>query len=432
MDEEKVTGSSKKAGPQPSPINIKKTIHFEKYYRRRLTKGDIKDKVTAWESMSMDKSLKAQLGSVSASGLGLSSVVINERNDNQSVQDPVFALPAGNNSTSTAQEIELKDLIDYCERDPFDSTLQIYMAMEEKDRSPLIFDAEVEKLRREKQSYDESNVKQLNEMVHALGNVNEQIEQWKCTIHRLEFENSVVMKEMEKAKTEACRSAVKLQEEMMKEHDLVKKAQACEAEKDLVQKRLTSLRRKNVEGEKQLGKAKNRLNQFKWALALLKKEEKEKLNAEKRYVSLRAKIEAEDALMQVEADNIIQTGQMNKQKREDDIKNLETMISELKLESDKIKIATLNAGYGLNLKKQVPKVRKRLAVFQDIVKGEYVELESVCIMCTKEETSVVFIPCSHQVLCGPCNVLHEKQGMNDCPSCRSTIDKRVVATYRPN
>ncbi|GFP89109.1 putative E3 ubiquitin-protein ligase rf4 [Phtheirospermum japonicum] len=53
-------------------------------------------------------------------------------------------------------------------------------------------------------------------------------------------------------------------------------------------------------------------------------------------------------------------------------------------------------------------------------------------MCMTEEISVDFIPCAHLVLCGPCNILHEKQGMSVCPSCRATIDERVVVVYRPN
>ncbi|KAL3626046.1 hypothetical protein CASFOL_029595 [Castilleja foliolosa] len=478
MDEKAMAGPSKKAGPSPSAINFKrdllrqKAIHFEKNYRGRLTRGAFKAKVAAWGSMMLDKSLKAQSDSASGPGLGSSSVVINEPIDNQPVQDPVFALPAVKNSDSMAQKVETTDPTDYYAKIPFDSILQRYVAVDEKDKALLMLvplkallerelerwtdwanekvmqaaqklgkdkrelkklreeREEVEKSRREKQSNDENDVKRLNEVEHALGIAHGQADLAKCTIHRLQIENTVVKKEMEKAKTEACESAVNLQEATIKEYEAVKKAKALEVEKGLVQQRLTSMRRKNVEVEKQLGKAKNRLNQFK---ALLKHEQKEKLNAEKRYGLLRAKIEAEEAVMQVEADNIIQTGQVNKQKCEDDIMNLETMISELKLESNKIRIAALNAGYGPNVgKQQVPKAPKRLAVFQEIFKGEIVSPERECVMCMTEEISVVFIPCAHQVLCEACNAIHEKQGMSDCPSCRGTIDKRVVVTYRPS
>ncbi|KAK4408029.1 putative E3 ubiquitin-protein ligase [Sesamum angolense] len=130
---------------------------------------------------------------------------------------------------------------------------------------------------------------------------------------------------------------------------------------------------------------------------------------------------------------------MSMQKCEEDIKNLENMISELRLESDKSKIAALNVGYGSCLAGEnisafpgmhLPKITKRLAVFQDNFGGDDVKPERECVMCMTDEIAVVFLPCAHQVLCGQCSVLHEKQGMNDCPSCRTTIKKRISVTYR--
>ena len=48
-----------------------------------------------------------------------------------------------------------------------------------------------------------------------------------------------------------------------------------------------------------------------------------------------------------------------------------------------------------------------------------------CVMCMSEECSVVFLPCAHQIVCVKCNELHQKQGMTDCPSCRTTIQERI-------
>ncbi|KAL0302939.1 UNVERIFIED_CONTAM: putative E3 ubiquitin-protein ligase [Sesamum radiatum] len=53
-----------------------------------------------------------------------------------------------------------------------------------------------------------------------------------------------------------------------------------------------------------------------------------------------------------------------------------------------------------------------------------VKRERECVMCLSEEMSVVFLPCAHQVVCTTCNELHEKQGMKDCPSCRSPIGNK--------
>ncbi|TKY54084.1 E3 ubiquitin-protein ligase LRSAM1 [Spatholobus suberectus] len=60
-----------------------------------------------------------------------------------------------------------------------------------------------------------------------------------------------------------------------------------------------------------------------------------------------------------------------------------------------------------------------------------VRRERECVMCLSEEMSVVFLPCAHQVVCTTCNELHEKQGMLDCPSCRSPIQQRIAVRFPP-
>lgn len=56
-----------------------------------------------------------------------------------------------------------------------------------------------------------------------------------------------------------------------------------------------------------------------------------------------------------------------------------------------------------------------------------IQRDRECVMCLSEEMSVVFLPCAHQVVCAKCNDLHDKQGMKECPSCRTLIQRRVCA-----
>lgn len=55
--------------------------------------------------------------------------------------------------------------------------------------------------------------------------------------------------------------------------------------------------------------------------------------------------------------------------------------------------------------------------------------ERECAMCLSEESSVVFLPCAHQVVCSNCNEIHEKGGMKDCPSCRTPIAQRINVRF---
>lgn len=118
------------------------------------------------------------------------------------------------------------------------------------------------------------------------------------------------------------------------------------------------------------------------------------------------------------------------QKYKERIEEIESKISELRLESESSKIAALrrgsiNGNYGY----QAAKVSKRLAVFRDNFSDTIARSERECVMCLAEEMSVVFLPCAHQALCGNCNEIHEKQGMNDCPSCRTPIKKRIKVRF---
>lgn len=49
----------------------------------------------------------------------------------------------------------------------------------------------------------------------------------------------------------------------------------------------------------------------------------------------------------------------------------------------------------------------------------------VCILCMKDEVSVVFLPCAHEVLCVNCNETYMRKGKATCPSCRVPIERRI-------
>ena len=50
-----------------------------------------------------------------------------------------------------------------------------------------------------------------------------------------------------------------------------------------------------------------------------------------------------------------------------------------------------------------------------------------CIICLKDEVSVVFLPCAHEVLCATCNDEYGNgtKGKATCPICRIAIEQRI-------
>lgn len=130
------------------------------------------------------------------------------------------------------------------------------------------------------------------------------------------------------------------------------------------------------------------------------------------------------------------------QKFKDDIEKHEKEISQLRSKMDSSKIAALRKGidgsYASRLtdsrapttKESTKSFSVRMVTnFEDHSGVGGVKRERECVMCLSEEMSVVFLPCAHQVVCTSCNELHEKQGMKECPSCRTTIIKRIPVHF---
>lgn len=154
--------------------------------------------------------------------------------------------------------------------------------------------------------------------------------------------------------------------------------------------------------------------------------------------------------MQIEAsakskEDMIQTkAERDLQRYKEDIQKLETEIAQLRLKKDSSKIAALKRGgidgsYPSHLtdSKNVPTIKEGTnqtrhisEVMADLHEwtGD-MKRERECVMCLSEEMSVVFLPCAHQVVCRNCNDLHEKRGMKDCPSCRTSIQRRIPVRY---
>ena len=158
---------------------------------------------------------------------------------------------------------------------------------------------------------------------------------------------------------------------------------------------------------------------------------------------IRKEREQLEASAKSKEDAIRLKAEANFRRYKEDIIKLEKEISQLRLKTDSSKIAALKRGIDggfanrLTDPQSSPDAKeswdsnksKTANVFRDISASGGVKRERECVMCLSEEMSVVFLPCAHQVVCKMCNDLHEKQGMNDCPSCRSPIARRICVRF---
>ncbi|XP_020235397.1 putative E3 ubiquitin-protein ligase RF298 [Cajanus cajan] len=296
---------------------------------------------------------------------------------------------------------------------------------------------EVERLKKEKQSLEENTMKKISEMENALSKASMQVERTNADVRKLEGENAVLRKEMEDAKLHATESATNCQEVSSREKMTQMKLQSWEKQKSLFQEELMAEKHKLAQLQQALEQAKVHREQVevRWQQAAKAKEEL-LLQAS----SIRKEREQIEESAKSKEDMIKLKAEENLQRYRDDIQKLEKEIAQLRQKTDSSKIAALRRGIDgsyMHVKSGTVQEESHVTLISDLVTnlndysltGGGVKRERECVMCLSEEMSVVFLPCAHQVVCTTCNELHEKQGMQDCPSCRSPIQKRISVRF---
>ncbi|XP_077232337.1 RING/U-box superfamily protein [Tasmannia lanceolata] len=286
---------------------------------------------------------------------------------------------------------------------------------------------EVARLKKENQTMEENTMKKLSEMENALCKAGGQVERANATLRRREVENSELRHEMEAAKLWAEKSAASCEEVSTREKTTLKKFQSWEMQKALLQEEHVTEKRKLSQLQKQLEQAKESHDQRE---ARWRQEQKVKDEALMQANSERKEREQIEASAKSEEDMIRLKAENDFQRCKDDIRRLEREISQLRLKSDSSKIEALRWGIDgtTALKETNTHYISGMIDFQELGIGD-VQRDRECVMCLTEEMSIVFLPCAHQVVCSKCNELHEKQGMKDCPSCRTPIQQRIRVRF---
>ncbi|XP_040379991.1 putative E3 ubiquitin-protein ligase RF298 [Oryza brachyantha] len=295
---------------------------------------------------------------------------------------------------------------------------------------------EADRLQEERHNLEESTRKKLLEMESAISRANTQLEKSESSARRREAENAQLRIQMEAAKRHALESATNILELSKKDENSLKRSQHWESERALLQEDLATQKSKLSQVHQRLQHAKEQKDQIQ---ARWRQEESGKIEAVAR-VSLEKKerdqietsLRSEENFLHLKAEN-------DTQRYKSEIRALEQQISQLKVSLDSSKVGapkwvsdnktTTALRLSEGRKKGNAQILANIAAaavpqeldFDDI------QRDRECVMCLSEEMSVVFLPCAHQVVCAKCNDLHDKQGMKECPSCRTPIQRRVCA-----
>lgn len=118
------------------------------------------------------------------------------------------------------------------------------------------------------------------------------------------------------------------------------------------------------------------------------------------------------------------------QRHKDDLQRLEQELSQLKASQSTDLNHQTNSLSPENLEGTKPQGETIAKMLHELDKLEdssdkEVGYDRECLICLKDEVSVVFLPCAHQVLCANCNDDYGKKGKATCPCCRVPIEQRI-------
>lgn len=285
---------------------------------------------------------------------------------------------------------------------------------------------EAERVIKERQNLEQSSMKKLSEIESALLKADCQ-QAWasgaKC---RLEIENATLRQEMEAAKLQATESASSCLDLSRRETTAAQNSQSCDQQKQLLKEEIVVEQHKLSQLQKQLEKALENQHRLedRW-----KQEQKLKDEARTQANSLLWEREQIEATAKSKED-LIRLADGGLQKRMGDVQRLENQIKQLR---ENLRSSTNSLAWGASAEDGKQQLNLGyLSEFADLQldwDGD-LQRDRECVMCMVVEKSVIFLPCGHQVVCVECNELHEKQGMKDCPSCRTPIEKRIPARFR--
>ncbi|KAG6497184.1 MND1-interacting protein 1-like [Zingiber officinale] len=271
---------------------------------------------------------------------------------------------------------------------------------------------EAARLLKERETLEVSMMKKVAETEYAWSKACAQYEMSNATMERLKDENHQLKQELEVSKAHAAKLATNCQDATMREIMTLKKIQSREREKQTLAEELAAEKHKFLHLNRGLVEAKERHDQSedRWKI-----EHKAKQDALMLVAAERKEREQIEASSKLEEAALALKAESDLQRHNEEIRRLQEQISKMRMDSH-TKVPALS--WNMN-------AHSNIDIFNSQVSENEVQRDRECVMCLTEEVSVVFLPCSHQVVCEKCNKLHERQGLKDCPSCRTPIHRRI-------
>ncbi|XP_062073668.1 MND1-interacting protein 1 isoform X2 [Humulus lupulus] len=287
---------------------------------------------------------------------------------------------------------------------------------------------ETQRLKKGKQTLEDTTMKKLSEMENALRKASGQVDRANAAVKRLENENAEIRAEMEASKLSASESVTTCLELAKKEKKCLKRLLAWEKQKSKLQEDIKNEKEKILEVQQTLSRIKQsqRETELKWRQEVKDKElvsaqfEEERRLKEAAETSSKRKLEALHLKIEIDF-----------QRHKDDLQRLEQELLRLKMLSQYTELHQpsnkLAAGNFEGIKPQGEAIAKLLRESDNVDGSSEKEVNSdrKCIVCSNDEVSVVFLPCTHQVMCASCSDDFGLTGKANCPCCRVPVEQKI-------
>uniref|UniRef100_A0A6N2JYJ5 RING-type domain-containing protein n=1 Tax=Salix viminalis TaxID=40686 RepID=A0A6N2JYJ5_SALVM len=287
---------------------------------------------------------------------------------------------------------------------------------------------ETQRLKKGKQTLEDSTMKRLSEMENALRKASGQVDRANAAVRRLETENAEIRAEMEASKLSASESVKTCLEVAKREKKCLKRLLAWEKQKTKLQAEIADEKEKIKELQRCLDKTEQAQKEaeVKWRQGVKAKEqalalvEEERCSKEAAEADSKRKLEA--LRLKIEIDF---------QRHKDDLQRLDQEFSGLKSAAESTELNNqsnaLPSGKSERTKPQGETIARLLHELDKLEnssdKGANCDRE--CMICMKDEVSIVFLPSGHQVICASCSDNYGKKGRATCPCCRVPIEQKI-------
>ncbi|GLT89297.1 hypothetical protein SLE2022_072850 [Rubroshorea leprosula] len=272
----------------------------------------------------------------------------------------------------------------------------------------------------------EEEAMKLLEMENAIRKANCKVDIANAGVKKLEIQNAEIKAEVEAFKLSASESDKMSAEVAKKERKCLKRIMTLEKQHNKLKEELQDKKKKSLELQQELVSIQKAQKKIEWMwrqevqakeLATIQIQEELKLK-EEADVNAKGKMEAAHQ-------KIVMDCQLHK----DDMERLMEEVSRLQISSDLTNpYHQQNVMFSGQLELQRPQIDTFNMVHTNQNLSAHLFEEEICnhlcLICTNNQASVLFLPCAHQILCPHCTLLFNHTEAR-CPCCQAPIIQRI-------